>query len=107
MANLTGPHGWGRRRETSSGPSSTSTACEYILADVQELKRILSDPQSHRVIMAAMEPTWWLNEQLQTWLGDIPTKSGSALLEDGLREGPPHRRAERANYLPVVRVRAR
>src|SRR6266700_3866658 len=43
---------------------------DFILADIQELKRILSDPQSHQVIMAAMEATWWLNEQLQTWLGE-------------------------------------
>ena len=37
---------------------------------MQELKRILFDPQSHQVIMAAMEATWWLNEQLQAWLGE-------------------------------------
>ena len=43
---------------------------DFILADIQELKRILFDPQSHQVIMAAMEATWWLNEQLQAWLGE-------------------------------------
>jgi rifampicin phosphotransferase len=30
----------------------------------------LFDPQSHQVIMAAMDATWWLNEQLHTWLGE-------------------------------------
>jgi pyruvate,water dikinase len=34
------------------------------------LKRILFDPQSHQVFMSAMEATWWLNEQLQVWLGE-------------------------------------
>jgi pyruvate,water dikinase len=43
---------------------------EFILGDFQELKRILSDPQSHRVIMAGMEATWWLNDQLEAWLGE-------------------------------------
>jgi len=42
---------------------------DFILADIQELKRLLFDPQSHQVIMAAMEATWWLNEHLQEWLG--------------------------------------
>jgi pyruvate,water dikinase len=30
----------------------------------------LFDPQSHQAIMAGMEATWWLNEQLQAWLGE-------------------------------------
>src|SRR5439155_24360375 len=49
---------------------SGSALLDFILADIQELKRILVDPQSMPVIMAAMEATWWLNEQLQTWLGE-------------------------------------
>ncbi|HZW47216.1 MAG TPA: rifamycin-inactivating phosphotransferase, partial [Microvirga sp.] len=49
---------------------SGSALLDFILADIQELKRILFDPQSHQVIMAAMEATWWLNEQLQAWLGE-------------------------------------
>ena len=49
---------------------SGSALLDFILADIQELKQILVDPQSHQVIMAAMEATWWLNEQLQTWLGE-------------------------------------
>jgi len=43
---------------------------DFILADIQELKRILFDPRSHQVFMGAMEATWWLNEQLQAWLGE-------------------------------------
>jgi phosphoenolpyruvate synthase/pyruvate phosphate dikinase len=43
---------------------------DFILADIQELKRFLVDPQSHQVFMGAMEASWWLNEQLQEWLGE-------------------------------------
>ncbi|MGD0018996.1 MAG: rifamycin-inactivating phosphotransferase [Candidatus Limnocylindrales bacterium] len=43
---------------------------DFIQADIQELKRILFDPQSHRVFMSAMEATWWLNEKLEAWLGE-------------------------------------
>jgi pyruvate,water dikinase len=51
---------------TKSGPA----LLDFILADIQELKRILFDPQSLQVIMAGMEATWWLNDQLQAWLGE-------------------------------------
>ena len=37
---------------------------------MSELKRILFDPRSHQVFMSAMEATWWLNEQLEAWLGE-------------------------------------
>src|SRR5262249_23191823 len=43
---------------------------DFILADIKELRRILFDPQSHRVFMTAIEATFWLNEQLQAWLGE-------------------------------------
>ena len=49
---------------------SGSALLDFILADIQELRRILFDPQSHQVFMAAMEATWWLNEQLEAWLGE-------------------------------------
>jgi rifampicin phosphotransferase len=49
---------------------SGSELLEFILADIQELKRILFDPRSLQVIMAGMEASWWLNEQLQAWLGE-------------------------------------
>ncbi len=49
---------------------SGSALLDFILADIQELKRLLFDPQSHQVIMAAIEATWWLNEQLRAWLGE-------------------------------------
>src|SRR5438552_2279787 len=49
---------------------SGSELFDFILADIQELRRILFDPRSHRVFMGAMEATWWLNEQLEAWLGE-------------------------------------
>ncbi len=49
---------------------SGSALLDFILADVQELKRILFDPKRLQVIRAAMEATWWLNEQVQAWLGE-------------------------------------
>lgn len=47
-----------------------SALFDFILADIQELKRILFDPRSLQVIMAGLEATWWLNEQLHAWLGE-------------------------------------
>jgi phosphoenolpyruvate synthase/pyruvate phosphate dikinase len=57
-----------------------SSLFDFILADLQELQRLLFDPQSHQVVMAGMEAAWWLNDQLQVWLGeknvaDILTRS--------------------------------
>ncbi|HUG86915.1 MAG TPA: rifamycin-inactivating phosphotransferase, partial [Euzebya sp.] len=52
--------------QTVSGPA----LLDFILADLQELKGILFDPQSHQVLMAGMEAAWWLNEQLEAWLGE-------------------------------------
>ncbi len=43
---------------------------DFILADIPELKRILFDPQGHQVFMSAMEAAWWLNDQLEAWLGE-------------------------------------
>ncbi len=56
------------RREIRT--KSGTALFDFILADIQELKRILFDPRSHQVFMAAMEASWWLNEQLQEWLGE-------------------------------------
>jgi phosphoenolpyruvate synthase/pyruvate phosphate dikinase len=43
---------------------------DFIQADLQELRRILFDPQSHQVFMSAMEAAWWLNDHLEEWLGE-------------------------------------
>jgi phosphoenolpyruvate synthase/pyruvate phosphate dikinase len=49
---------------------SGTVLVDFILADIQELKRILLDPQNLPAIMAGMEATWWLNDQLLAWLGE-------------------------------------
>jgi phosphoenolpyruvate synthase/pyruvate phosphate dikinase len=43
---------------------------DFIRSDIQEMKRILFDPCSHQVFMTAMEATHWLNQHLETWLGE-------------------------------------
>ncbi|MFN8533969.1 MAG: rifamycin-inactivating phosphotransferase [Dehalococcoidia bacterium] len=43
---------------------------DFIVADIEELRRLLFDPQSHRAIMAGIEASWWLNERVETWLGE-------------------------------------
>src|SRR5438093_967077 len=68
------------------------------------MKRIMYDPKSHQVIMAGMEATWWLNDQLQAWLGEknsadtltqsvphnVTSEMGLALLDvaDAIRPHP-------------------
>jgi rifampicin phosphotransferase len=69
------------RREIQ--PLSGPALLDFILADIAELKRILFDPRSHQVIMAAMEATWWLNDHLEEWLGE---KNAA----DALTQSVPH-----------------
>jgi pyruvate,water dikinase len=57
-----------------------SSLFDFILADLRELQRLLFDPESHQVIFGGIEAAWWLNDQLQAWLGeksvaDILTRS--------------------------------
>lgn len=47
-----------------------SELLDFILADIQELRRILFDPESNRVWMTAMDASSWLNEHLRAWLGE-------------------------------------
>ncbi|MEU4781959.1 rifamycin-inactivating phosphotransferase [Micromonospora sp. NPDC023633] len=51
---------------TTSGPARF----DFLLAAFQEHRRLLADPRSMQVITAGMEASWWLNEQLQAWLGE-------------------------------------
>jgi rifampicin phosphotransferase len=44
---------------------------DFILEDLQELRKILFNPQSSRVIMAAMEASFWINEKMNKWLGEM------------------------------------
>ncbi|MDG4795851.1 rifamycin-inactivating phosphotransferase [Micromonospora sp. WMMD1082] len=56
--------------ESGIRTKSGEALLDFIQADIQELRRILFDPQSHQVFMSAMEATWWLNERLKAWLGE-------------------------------------
>jgi pyruvate,water dikinase len=83
---------------------SGSALLDFILADIAELKRLLFDPESLRVIMAGIEAAWWLNEQMQAWLGErnaadtvtqsvpdnVTSEMGLALLDvaDAIRPHP-------------------
>lgn len=52
--------------QTKSGPD----LFDFILEDIQRLKKILFDPQSLGVIMAAMDASSWINEKINEWLGE-------------------------------------
>ncbi len=52
--------------QTKSGPP----LFDFLLEAFEEHKRVLGDPLSLQAIMAGMQATWWLNEQLETWLGE-------------------------------------
>ncbi|WP_409305032.1 phosphoenolpyruvate synthase [Peribacillus sp. SCS-155] len=52
--------------QTKSG----SDLFDFILKDIQQLKKILFDPQSSAVIMAAMDASSWINENISEWLGE-------------------------------------
>jgi phosphoenolpyruvate synthase/pyruvate phosphate dikinase len=47
-----------------------SDLCDFILEDIQELKKILFDPQSSAVLMAAIHASSWINENMKEWLGE-------------------------------------
>ncbi|MEI4828477.1 phosphoenolpyruvate synthase [Bacillus sp. FJAT-53711] len=49
---------------------SGSDLFDFILEDIQELKKILFDPQSSAVFMAAMDASTWVNEKMNEWLGE-------------------------------------
>ncbi len=68
---------------------------DFILEDIRQLKKSLSDPQSFGVIMAAMNAAAWINEKMKEWLdeknaadalsqsvpGNITSEMGLALLD--------------------------
>ncbi|MCJ8014771.1 phosphoenolpyruvate synthase [Paenibacillus sp. KQZ6P-2] len=49
---------------------SGSDLFDFILEDLQELKKILFDPQSSKVFMTAMNASSWINEKMYEWLGE-------------------------------------
>ncbi|WP_426452556.1 phosphoenolpyruvate synthase [Paenibacillus sp. S-38] len=83
---------------------SGSDLFDFILEDIQQLKKILFDPQSTAVFMAAMDASSWINEKMMEWLGEknaadtlsqsvpnnITSEMGLALLDvaDAIRPYP-------------------
>ncbi|MFF2908030.1 phosphoenolpyruvate synthase [Paenibacillus sp. NPDC057934] len=55
---------------------------DFILEDLQELKKLLFDPQSTKVIMAGMNASAWINEKMQEWLGE---KSAADILSQSVQ----------------------
>ncbi|WP_410986143.1 phosphoenolpyruvate synthase [Bacillus paranthracis] len=41
---------------------------DFILEDIQQLKKVLFNPQSIAVIMAGMNASTWINEKMEQWL---------------------------------------
>src|SRR5438067_3799111 len=52
--------------QTKSG----SDLFDFLLEDIQQLKKILFDPQSSGVFMAAIDASSWINEKMMKWLGE-------------------------------------
>ena len=52
--------------QTKSG----SDLIDFILEDIQQLKKNLSDPQGFGVFMTAMNASLWINEKMKEWLGE-------------------------------------
>ncbi|MXV16777.1 phosphoenolpyruvate synthase [Hufsiella ginkgonis] len=51
--------------------SKSGTAVfDFILEDLQQLKKSLFDPRSLAVIIAAMDAAFWINEKMYAWLGE-------------------------------------
>jgi rifampicin phosphotransferase len=83
---------------------SGSALLDFILADIQELKRVLFVPENLQVIRASMEASAWLNEHVEEWLGEknaadtlaqsvpdnVTSEMGMALLDvaDAIRPHP-------------------
>jgi phosphoenolpyruvate synthase/pyruvate phosphate dikinase len=96
--------------QTQSG----SALFDFILEDIQELRRSISDSHSFGVIMTAMNASSWINENMMLWLGDnnaagtlsqsvpnnITSEMGLELLDvaDVIRPHP-----EVINYLQYVK----
>jgi pyruvate,water dikinase len=89
-----------REIRTKSGPA----LFEFLPEAFEEHRRVVSDPLNFQAIMAGMEATWWLNDNLEEWLGEknaadtltlsapgnITSEMGLALLDvaDVIRPNP-------------------
>jgi rifampicin phosphotransferase len=83
---------------------SGAALVDFIREDIQELRALLFAPDSHAVVMAAIESTWWINDRMEEWLGvrnaadaltrsvphNVTSEMGLALLDvaDAIRPHP-------------------
>jgi pyruvate,water dikinase len=56
-----------RNIQTKSG----SNLFDFILNDLEQLKKTLIDPQSIRVVMATVDASAWINGRMKEWLGEV------------------------------------
>jgi rifampicin phosphotransferase len=49
---------------------SGTALLDFIAADILELKRIMFDSSSLQVIRTGLDSSWWINEQMEAWLGE-------------------------------------
>lgn len=52
--------------QTKSG----SDLFDFILEDIEQLKKIAFDPQSFGVLMTGINASFWINEKMNEWLGE-------------------------------------
>jgi pyruvate,water dikinase len=50
---------------------SGSELFDFIVQDIQERKNLLFDPRNLGVIVASMNASFWINEKMKEWLGEI------------------------------------
>ncbi|HDR4880954.1 TPA: phosphoenolpyruvate synthase [Bacillus cereus] len=55
-----------RNMQTKSGVD----VFDFILEDIQQLKKVLFNSQSIAIIMAGMNASSWINEKMEQWLGE-------------------------------------
>ncbi|MEV4345782.1 rifamycin-inactivating phosphotransferase [Actinoplanes sp. NPDC049596] len=44
---------------------------DFVITDIREMRNILFEPANLPAIMAGMEATWWLNDHVREWLGEV------------------------------------
>jgi pyruvate,water dikinase len=85
-------------------PKSGLDLIDFVLADLEQLRKSISAPQSFGVFMSAMNATTWINQHVHEWLGEkgvadtltqsvpnnVTSEMGLALLDvaDALRPYP-------------------
>jgi len=104
--------------KASLASKSGTDLVDFIVEDIQQLKKSLTDPQSFAVIMTGMNAAYWLNDHMQEWLGEknaadtlsqsvpnnVTAEMGLALMEvaDAIRPYPEVMAALQQGELPAA-----